>query len=225
MTGLDWSWSFAATVLPALLRAAINTVIATFLSFALAIVLGLGITFLKRSRQRMVAVLTGIVAEFIRRTPPLVQIYVLYFGLPSIGIALPALTTGVIALGIHFATYLAEVYRAGIDDVPRGQWDAALALALPRWRVLWWRIVLPQALRPILPALGNYLLILFKETPLLSAISVVEMLDRAKIIGSYSFRYTEPITEVGVIFLVLSLAVALPLRRLERRLGLKAALD
>ncbi|MEJ0072015.1 MAG: ectoine/hydroxyectoine ABC transporter permease subunit EhuD [Pseudomonadota bacterium] len=222
MSDFDWQWPFAWEVLPALLAAAVNTVIAALLSFVLALVLGLGLALWRRYLPG--AALIGFLAEFIRRTPPLVQIYFLYFVLPETGLVLDALTTGVIALGLHFATYIAEVYRAGIDNVPHGQFDAAAALGLGRWRIMW-SVILPQALPPILPALGNYLIIMFKETPLLSAIAVVEMLDEAKIIGSHTFRYTEPITIVGAVFLGLSLASAWAIRRFERRIGRGVALD
>ena len=220
MTAFDWQWSFAWEVLPVLLRAAETTVVAALLSFALA--LGLGLVLAAWLRYLPGARLVSLGAEFIRRTPPLVQIYFLYFVLPEIGIVLDAFTTGVLALGLHFATYIAEVYRAGIENVPAGQLDAAAALGIKRW-CTFWSIILPQALPPILPALGNYLIIMFKETPLLSAIAVAEMLERAKVIGSHTFRYTEPITIVGIVFLAMSLVSAHLIRRLERRLACRHA--
>lgn len=224
MSGFDWEWAFALELLPSLLEAAVNTIIATFLSFAAAMVIGLALALARGFLPGVGARAVGFVSEFVRRTPPLVQIYFLYFVLPETGLVLDAMTTGVIALGLHFATYIAEVYRAGIESVARGQWDAADALGIGRYRTMR-SIVLPQALPPILPALGNYLIIMFKETPLLSAISVVEMLDRAKIIGSHTFRYTEPITIVGIVFLVLSLVSAFAIRRLERHAGRSLQLD
>jgi polar amino acid transport system permease protein len=127
--------------------------------------------------------------------------------LPQIGIVIPALATGLIVLSIHYATYISEAYRAGIASIPRGQFEAAKSLAIPKFKAFV-LIVAPQAVVPIIPALGNYLVSLFKETPLLSAIAIVEVLQRAKIIGSETFRYTEPITIVGVIFLMLSIASA-----------------
>jgi ABC-type amino acid transport system, permease component len=119
---------------------------------------------------------------------------------------------------VHYATYVAEVYRAGLASVPAGQRDACRALGLTRWTGFR-RVILPQALVPVAPALGNHLIMLFKETPLLSAIAVVELLQRAKIVGAMTFRYTEVVTTVGLIFLAASLASAWALRRLERRLG------
>jgi polar amino acid transport system permease protein len=101
--------------------------------------------------------------------------------------------------------------------VPRGQWEAAKAMSLSPWNV-YRSIVLPQAIRPVIPALGNYLIAMFKDTPVLSAITVVELMLQAKNIGSQSFRYIEPITLTGIFFLLISLVVALLVRRLEAHL-------
>jgi polar amino acid transport system permease protein len=109
------------------------------------------------------------------------------------------------------------VYRAGIEAVPRGQWEAAAALSLSRSHTFF-RIVLPQAIPPIVPSLGNYIVAMFKETPLLSTITVVELLYTAKDIGSETFRYLEPFTLVGVLFLALSLIAMAGIRFVERRL-------
>jgi polar amino acid transport system permease protein len=114
---------------------------------------------------------------------------------------------------------VAEVVRAGLNAVPRGQWEAASALSMSPWDV-YRNIVLPQAIRPIVPALGNYLVAMFKDTPVLSAITVVELMLQAKNIGSQSFRYVEPITLAGLFFLIISIFVSLLVRKLEARLRL-----
>jgi polar amino acid transport system permease protein len=156
--------------------------------------------------------------EFIRSTPLLIQIFFLYFVFPKFGIVLPALVAGILALGLHYSTYCAEVYRAGLENVPRGQWEAATALNLAPMATFR-DIILPQAIPPIIPALANYLVALFKETPLLSAIAVLELMQTAKIIGSDTFRYLEPITLVGLFFLVMSLVSAAGIGALERHLN------
>jgi polar amino acid transport system permease protein len=146
----------------------------------------------------------------------LVQLYFLFYVLPSLGLALSPLTTGILGLGLHYAAYCSEVYRAGIESIPRGQWEAATALNLGRFTTTF-KVILPQAIPPVVPALGNYLVAMFKDTPLLSAITVLEMLQQAKILGSESFRYIEPLTLVGLAFLVMSLLAAVAIRALERR--------
>lgn len=212
-----WDWAYTFEILPVLGQAAIVTVEATLLGFALALVLGLALALL-RMKGPVAAWLVSAIVEFIRSTPLLIQIFFLYFVFPSFGIVLDAFTAGVIALGLHYGCYCAEVYRAGLEAVPRGQWEASVALNLSGWTTFK-DIILPQAIPPIVPALGNYLVALFKETPLLSAIAVLELMQTAKMLGSETFRYTEPITLVGLIFLLMSLVSASGIRWAERRLN------
>lgn len=209
-----FDWAFAWEILPTLGSALIITIQATVLGMALAVVLGLALALLRRAPTRWISAPVGLFIEFVRSTPLLVQIYFLFYVLPQSGVQLSPLTTGILALGVHYAAYCAEVYRAGIEAVPRGQLEAATALNLSPWRTAV-GVVLPQAIPPVVPALGNYLVAMFKDTPLLSAITVVELLQQSKIIGSATFRYTEPLTLVGLLFLVLSLAAAWGVRRLE----------
>jgi polar amino acid transport system permease protein len=212
-----WDSGFAISILPQLMRAAVVTIQATVIGFLLALVIGLAFALLRRG-PRPVAWPVGFVVEFLRSTPLLVQLYVLFFMLPGYGIRLDAFTTGVLGLGLHYGAYLSEVYRAGIASVDEGQWEAATALNFGRAHV-WRTIILPQALPPMVPAFGNYFIVMFKETPLLSAITVTELMQTAKIIGARSFNYVEPYTLVGLIFLVLSYPSALLVNRLEARLA------
>jgi len=213
-----WDWDFSLEILPDLLRALLVTVEATVLGMALALVLGLVWAIARRARHRLISLPTYWVVEFIRSTPLLVQIYFLFFVLPDAGIRLSPLTAGVVALGLHYSAYTAEVYRAGIDGVPRGQWEAALALDMSPWH-LWRAVILPQAIPPVIPALGNYLVAMFKDTPLLAAITVLELLQTAKLIGAETFRYLEPLTLVGVLFLAISLLASRFVYVLEARFG------
>jgi polar amino acid transport system permease protein len=210
-----WDWEFVAQITPQLLRAAVITVQATVVGFALGMAVGLVFALLRRG-PRLVSWPAGFVVEFLRSTPLLVQLYCLFFLLPAYGIRLDAFTTGVIGLGLHYGAYLSEVYRAGIASVDTGQWEAATALNFGRAHV-WRTIILPQALPPMVPAFGNYFIVMFKETPLLSAITVVELMQTAKIIGARSFNYVEPYTLVGAIFFLLSYPAALFVNRLEAR--------
>ncbi|WP_019119077.1 ectoine/hydroxyectoine ABC transporter permease subunit EhuD [Brevibacillus massiliensis] len=215
-----WNWEFAMSVLPKLLSVIHITIITTILAFFLALILGLLLALGRRTRLKPLAWAVALATEFIRSTPLLIQLYFLYFALPVYGIHFSALTIGVLGLGIHYSTYLSEVYRSGIEAVSKGQWEAATALNFSRWKT-WTKIILPQAIRPITPVLGNYLIVMFKETPLLSTITVVEMMATAKMIGAASFRYVEAFTIVGLLFLLLSYPSALLVRRLEARISLK----
>jgi polar amino acid transport system permease protein len=216
---MTFDWSFALDILPEMLYAFLRfSLVATVLGILVAAVLGLAFAIIRRARVPVLAPLTTAFIDFVRSTPLLVQLFFLFFVLPEAGITLPALTTGVIGLGVHYACYLAEVYRAGIESVPKGQWEAATALSLPP-RLQWQHVILPQAVRNVLPALGNYAISMFKETPFLALITVPEMVQRAQAIGSISFRYLEPITLAGLIFLAASYPTAIALRKLEIRLG------
>ncbi|OCZ67705.1 ectoine/hydroxyectoine ABC transporter permease subunit EhuD [Achromobacter xylosoxidans] len=212
-----FDWSFALEILPTLGSALVITVQATVLGMLVAVTLGLALALLRRSRLALLSLPTAFVIEFVRSTPLLVQMYFLFYVLPLTGVQMSPLATGIVALGLHYATYCAEVYRAGIEAVPRGQLEAARALNMSPWRTAV-GVVLPQAIPPVVPALGNYLVAMFKDTPLLSAITVVELLQQSKMIGSTTFRYTEPLTLVGVLFLALSLVAAWGVRGLEARL-------
>ena len=214
---MNWNWNYTLEILPILAKASIVTIEATFISFAIALVLGLVLALLRMSGP-VVGWLTSVFVEFVRSTPVLIQIFFLFFILPKAGIVLDAFMAGFIALSLHYGCYCSEVYRAGLEAVPRGQWEACTALNLSSWSTFK-NIILPQAIPPIVPALGNYLVALFKETPLLSAIAVLELVQTAKMLGSENFRYTEPMTVVGLTFLVLSLVSAAGIRWLEQRLN------
>ena len=211
-----WDGAYALDFLPTLVRALGVTLQATAGGYLLALGLGLALALGRRNGPRFMRRITTAFIEFVRSTPLLVQLYALYFLLPSAGITLSALWVGIVGLGVHYAAYVSEVYRAGLDAVPRGQWEAARALSLSRART-YRSVILPQAIPPMIPALGNYLVSLLKETPLLSAITVVEMLQAAKIRGSETFRYLEPVTMVGIAFLAVSLVAGVFLRRAEAR--------
>ena len=211
-----FDWGFAWEILPELAGALWVTLEAVVLGMSLALVLGLGWAILRRSRHWFVSLPARLLVELIRSTPLLIQLYALYFMLPRAGISMSPLVTGILGLGIHYSSYAAEVYRAGIEAVPRGQWDAAVALGLPPGRT-WRAVILPQAIPRVLPVLGNYAIAMFKDTPLLAAITVAELLNQAKLIGATEFRYLEPLTLIGAFFLVLSLLAAQLVRLLEKR--------
>lgn len=213
---MNWRWDFTfEVVIPALLAAVPVTIEATVLSFLLAIALGLPLMLLRTSRYKWIAWPTGEFIELIRSTPLLVQIFFVFFILPNVGIVLPPLTSGIIAIGIYNAALCSEVFRAGLQAVPRGQWEAATALNLSTYRTLR-DVIVPQSLPPIVPALGNYLIVIFKETPLLSFVAVGEMMRAAKLIGSQYYRFTEAVTLAGIFFLVMSLVSAFLVSLVDR---------
>ena len=213
---MSFDWQYAWTLLPILGPALLVTVKATAAGMAIALTAGLALALARRASRRWISLPAAGVVEFVRSTPLLVQLYFVFYVLPGLGLTLSPFAAGALALGIHYAAYCSEVYRAGIESVPGGQWDAAYALNMSPADTLA-RVIIPQAVARVVPALGNYLVAMFKDTPLLSAITVVELLQTAKIVGAESFRYVEPLTLVGLAFLALSLASAAGIRMLEAR--------
>ncbi len=213
-----WDWQFVYQILPLLGKGVIVTIQATLLGTVVAMVLGLILAIARRSPNRLISYPVGGCVEFIRRTPLLVQLYFLFFILPDFGILLPAFVAGVIGLGLHYSAYTSEVYRAGIENVQREQWEAAKALNLTAYHT-WTHVIIPQAVPPMIPALSNYLIMMFKETPLLTAISVFELMTAARSVANYHYRYIEPMTLVGIFFLAISIPAAIFTLGLERRFG------
>ena len=213
---MNWSWDVAFDVLPQLLKGLVVTIEATIVASLIAYILGLAIAILKMSKRKSTRVSLYWVTEFIRRTPILVQLYVVFYVLPDYGIFLEAFTCGVMVLGIHFSTYTSEVFRAGIDNVPKGQWEAARSLNYNPYQA-WKHVILPQAIPPMIPPLANYLITMFKETPLLAAITVVELFRAADQYSNSHYTYLEPMTLVGVFFLLVSIPSAMIAMRLEKK--------
>jgi polar amino acid transport system permease protein len=214
---VKWDWGAVRDFLPHFWDGLLVTLQALVLGSLIAFVLGLVWALLMRTPTRWVRWPVGVVTEFIRDTPLLVQLFFLFYVLPEWGLAFSALTTGVVAIGLHYSTYTMQVYRAGIEAVPAGQWEAATALSLPMRRT-WTAVILPQAIRRVVPALGNYVISMLKDTPMLMAITVLDMLGEARLFSQQHFQFTEPLTVIGVAFVLISYPASLLLRALERRL-------
>jgi polar amino acid transport system permease protein len=221
MYGYTWDTStpltFALSILPILGIGLLVTFKAAAVGYAIALVLGLVLALLCRSKSRLISwTVTGF-TEFVRDTPLLVQLFFLYYVLPEFGIVLPAFMTGALALGLQYSAYTSEVYRGGIGAIPRGQWEAATALNLTRLQV-YRDIVVPQMIPRIVPALGNYLISMLKETPVLSVVTVLDMLGLANMIGERTFEYLVPLSMVGLIFLPMTLICSALVYMIERAL-------
>ncbi|MFJ9583865.1 ectoine/hydroxyectoine ABC transporter permease subunit EhuD [Streptomyces acidicola] len=214
---MQWDWGAVADFMPHFWDGLLVTLQALALGSVISFVLGLVWALLMRTPSPFVRWPVGAVTEFIRNTPLLVQLFFLFYVLPEWNITFSALTTGVVAIGLHYSTYTMQVYRAGIDAVPVGQWEAATALNLPLRRT-WTAVILPQAVRRVVPALGNYVIAMLKDTPLLMAITVLDMLGEARLFSQQNFQFTEPLTVIGVAFILISYLASVLLRGLERRL-------
>ncbi len=187
-------------------------------------VLGLVFALAQRTPYRILTLCVREFVEFIRSTPLLLQVFFVFYVGPQLGINLSPWTSGLIAIGLHYAAYLSEVYRGGIESVPKGQWEAATAINMPVLQT-YRRIIIPQALPPAVSGMGNYLVGIFKDTPMLSVIGVAELMHTANAVGAQSYRYLEPYTMVGVNFLLISLPTAFLIAQFEkwvrRKMGMR----
>ena len=211
----EWKWNFAYQILPKMLWATLNTIMAAGIGYAIAVVVGMLFLLGQRTPYKFVNIIVREIVEFIRSTPLLIQLFFVYFVGPQFGIVLSAWMSAMITIGLHFVTYLSEVYRGALEGVPKSQWEACRALNFSTIYT-YKRIIFPQAFPIAIPGMGNYLVGIFKDTPLLSTIGVAELFHAATAVGGYHYRYLEPYTMVGIIFLILSIPAAMGIRKLER---------
>ena len=215
---IGFRWDFAYEIFPALIRATGNTILAAGIGYLIAVLVGLVFLLGQKTSSRILNMITREIVEFIRSTPLLIQLFFVYFVLPQFGITLSAWVCGMLTIGLHFGTYLCEVYRGALEAVPKAQWEACRALNFSN-AYAYRRIILPQAFPIAIPGMGNYLVGIFKDTPLLSTIGVAELFHAATAVGGYNYRYLEPYTMVGLIFSTLSIPAAMWVRRLEKRVN------
>jgi len=219
-----WDWEYAWEITPALVEGMVAIVVATLLGIMIAVVLGLFFALGRRSERKLISYPFAWFIEFVRSTPLLVQLFFLFYALPQVEFlpraisTMSPLTTLVVGLGVHYGCYCSEAYRAGINSVPKGQWEASTALNL-KPTTKWRHVILPQAIPRALPPLGNYFVAMFKDAPLGSAITYAGVLFVARALQSSDFRTVEPFTIAGILFLMVSIPAAMSVRRLERRVA------
>jgi len=196
------------TYLPQLLQGAKLTILLTLAIFAISVVLGLLVALGRLSPYRAIRMPLTAYVEFIRGTPGLVQIYYIFYVLPFMGITLEAITAGIVGLSLNYAAYLSEVFRGGIQSVPLTQREAATTIGLNYIQTLRF-VILPQAFRLVLPPIVNYLLSLFKDTSLLSVITIQELLFTGLLIASTTYNHFVIFTEIAIIYFAICYPVAL----------------
>lgn len=189
-----------------------------FCSAVLAVILGLVVCLCRLSRSPVLSRAARIYIDVIRGTPLLLQLFYIYYGLPELGIVINGFVAGVLGLTLNFGAYLAELFRSGIQSVDSGQYEAARALGLNRVQRLH-RIVLPQALRTVFPALGNYALVLVKETSLVAVISVYELMRAGEMLAGATFQALTVYTLVGIIYFAMCSVLSHVFRRSEKHLS------
>jgi polar amino acid transport system permease protein len=219
---MSYQWDFTPVVAnaPLLAQGLVNTLKVTGVSLTCGLALGLVLALLRLSRQRVASWPAGFVIEVFRTTPPLVQLFWFFFALPLIvGIELTAFMAAIVTFSIQSAAFFAEVFRAGIVSIERGQWDGALAIGMSRRQALA-RIVLPQAIKRMLPAFLERAIELMKTTTLVATIAYADLLFEANEISQKTFRPLETFTVVALIYFVVIFAFRLLARQFERRLAI-----
>ncbi|WP_226488423.1 amino acid ABC transporter permease [Pseudomonas sp. B20] len=200
------------------LQGAALTLFVSVCSILVSVALGFVTALARLSSSAMAFGIASFYASFFRGTPLLIQILLIYLGLPQLGIVPGAITAGVIALSLNYGAYLSEIFRAGIIGVSAGQREAALALAL-RPAQIFWRVTLPQAMRTIIPPTTNQFISMLKDSSLISVMGVWEVMFLAQSYGRSSYRYIEMLTTAAVLYWIMSIGLELLQSRLERHYG------
>ena len=211
---------FVAEWAPYILGGSGITVLVCLLSIALAVVLAIFGALGRVSRNSVAYAVSSFYVSLVRGTPLLVQIYIIYFALPTISpmLILDAIPAGILALGFNYGAYMTEIFRAGIQAVPRGQREAAQALGMPEGRIFR-RIVLPQAVRIVTPAIGNEFIVMIKDSALVSIIGVQELLWRSETAGRQRFNLFEAFLVAALVYWILTIIFSFFQGRLEKRLA------
>lgn len=218
-SGYIFDFSWIESSLPIFFQAAFLTIQILVWSAVISIAIGLVAGQMLMSRRVWLRVPARIYVDFFRLTPILFQIVVVFFLIPILfGVSAPAFTSGVIALSLNYGAFFAEVFRAGVQSIDKGQWEAAESMGIPRMRTLA-RIIYPQALKRMLPPIGNMLISLTKDTSLVSVIGVAELFNTAQNVGASTFRQIEVLLLVSLFYLVINLPLAIQAERMNRRMN------
>ncbi len=203
--------------LPILLQGVWLTIVVTFGSLILSTLLGMVWALMRVSRVRALQQLAKAIVNGIRGIPIIVQLFYIYFVMPELGVTLTALQASIIGLGIAYSAYQAENFRAGIEAIDKGQIEASESLGMG-WALMMRRVVLPQAVKIILPPYGNIMIMMLKDSSQASTITVAELTLKGQLIASSTFKYTSVLTMVAVLYLVMSVPLILFVGWLERRM-------
>jgi His/Glu/Gln/Arg/opine family amino acid ABC transporter permease subunit len=190
------------------------TIFLTLVTMVVATTLAIPLALGRLSQARFIRWPANVFVEFMRATPLILQLIYIYYVLPAAGIMLDPITAAILGLSLHYSAYLSEVFRGGIQSIPKGQSEAALSLGLSRW-LAFRKVILPQATRVVLPTLGNYLISLFKDTSLASVVTVQELMFSGQIISARNFQYFTVYTVTAILYFAVCYPSGLAVRALE----------
>ncbi|MGI6553798.1 MAG: amino acid ABC transporter permease [Bacillota bacterium] len=213
------SFSFILSVLPLLLKAALMTIQLTLLAIFFGTIIGLVVALSKIVDRPVLNCIGGFYTWFFRGVPLLVQLVFLYYGLPAVDIVLSPFQAAVIGLSLCGGAYIAEIIRAGIQSIEKGQMEAALSLGMSCSQAMW-RVIIPQTYRRLLPPMGNEFITLLKDVALVSVISMEELLRTAQLQNATYFRPFELYGTVAVLYLILTSFFTVAVNLLEKRLAI-----
>lgn len=211
-------WEMFPEISTRILKGAVVTLEVTFMAAIGAIIVGLLLTFMQRSRFKPVSLAAKVYVEVVRGIPAMVILFIIYFGLPETGIALSPITSAVIGLSLNGGAYLSEVFRSTIDGVHKGQVEACMAVGMTRSQTMR-LVVLPQAGVIAIPNIGNYVIALFKDTAIVSTIAAPEIMLASANLISQTFIAMPIYLFAALVYLVMSFPMSLFVRYLEKRLG------
>jgi polar amino acid transport system permease protein len=214
-----YSLNDMVTFLPSLLQGALLTIAVSLLSFGMALVLGLATGLARISRLKVLRVVAACYIQFIRGTPLLLQLFFIYYVLPYVGIVLTPFVSGAMGLTLNYAAYMAEVFRSGIQAIPKGQWEAGASVGMSR-RLMLRRIILPQAVRIIVPSIGNFFVSIFKDSALVSVITMRDLMFSGQLLASATYKHFEIFTMVAVIYFMISYPTAKFVEWVEARIDI-----
>jgi polar amino acid transport system permease protein len=211
-------WHDAAEFFPILLNGVALTIVVTIGSLLLSTVLGLVWAMMRVSGIKALSMLSASLINVIRGIPIIVLLFYLYFVMPDLGVTLTALQAAILGLGIAYSAYQAENFRAGIEAIDKGQIEAAQSIGMGWWLTMR-RVVLPQAVRIVLPPYGNVMIMMLKDSSQASTITVAELALQGKLIASSTFKNTSVFTLVALMYLTMSIPLILLVRHFEKRAG------
>jgi len=211
-------WHDAVEFFPILLNGVALTIVVTIGSLILSTLLGLVWALMRVSGIGALAALSASLINVIRGIPIIVLLFYLYFVMPDLGVTLTALQAAILGLGIAYSAYQAENFRAGIEAIDKGQIEAAQTIGMGWWLTMR-RVVLPQAVRIVLPPYGNIMIMMLKDSSQASTITVAELALQGKLIASSTFKNTSVFTLVALMYLTMSIPLILLVRHFEKRAG------
>lgn len=211
-------WHDAVEFFPILMNGVALTIIVTIGSLLLSTVLGLLWAMMRVSGIKALSMLSASLINVIRGIPIIVLLFYLYFVMPDLGVTLSALQAAILGLGIAYSAYQAENFRAGIEAIDKGQIEAAQSIGMGWWLTMR-RVVLPQAVRIVLPPYGNVMIMMLKDSSQASTITVAELALQGKLIASSTFKNTSVFTLVALMYLTMSIPLILLVRHFEKRAG------